>query len=313
MKNCRKEKLPETREEWLAQRQTGLGGSDASAALGMNQYKSAYTLWAEKSGAIIDEVEDNEAMRQGRDLEDYVAKRFTEATGKKAKRSGYCFVSTEYPFMRANVDRLIVGEDAGLECKTASALTKTKYDKGDIPINYYLQCMHYMAVTGCKKWYIAVVVLGKGFYWYEIERDEDEIELLIEKEKEFWQMVEDGTIPDPDGSDSTQETIKKLYPHAVEGVEIELDDDWDRSIMQLMDVKNQIKSLQKMEKEIENSLKAYVKDAAVAFSRNFNVKFKETPTRRLDKNYIKEKYPKIYQEALRESTYKRTYYNRVKD
>ena len=83
MKGVIKHKLPKTREEWLYDRLKGIGGSDVGAVLGLNKYKSAYTLWAEKCGLLQDEEEDNEAMRVGRDLEQYVADRFTEATGKK--------------------------------------------------------------------------------------------------------------------------------------------------------------------------------------------------------------------------------------
>ena len=42
-----------------------------------------------KSNYETDEIEefDNEAMREGRDLEEYVARRFMEETGKKVRRS----------------------------------------------------------------------------------------------------------------------------------------------------------------------------------------------------------------------------------
>ena len=56
--------------------------------------------------------------------------------------------SKEHPFMIADVDRLVVGEDAGLECKTASAYNADKWADGNIPLHYVMQCYHYMAVTG---------------------------------------------------------------------------------------------------------------------------------------------------------------------
>ena len=63
--------------------------------------------------------------------------------------------------MLANVDRLIVGENAGLECKTASAYSADKWKDGHIPESYEIQCHHYMAVTGADAWYIACVILGR--------------------------------------------------------------------------------------------------------------------------------------------------------
>ena len=52
--------------------------------------------------------------------------------------------------MIANVDRLIVGENAGLECKTTSAYNAKEWDGDEVPAQYILQVQHYMAVTGAK-------------------------------------------------------------------------------------------------------------------------------------------------------------------
>ena len=75
-----------SREEWLRMRKTGIGGSDAGAICGLNPYASAMSVFYDKTTEELD-LEDNESMRQGRDLEDYVARRFCEATGKKVRRS----------------------------------------------------------------------------------------------------------------------------------------------------------------------------------------------------------------------------------
>ena len=71
------------------------------------------------------------------------------------------------------------GEDAGLECKTASAYNADKWKDGIVPMHYLIQCAHYMAVTGKKAWYIAVVILGKAFQFARIERDDAMIANLI--------------------------------------------------------------------------------------------------------------------------------------
>lgn len=102
-------------EKWLEYRKKGIGGSDAGAICGLNPYVSLVTVWADKKSKIPPKP-DNEAMRQGRDFEDIVAKRFCEETGKKVRRCNYIIQHDEYPFMLANVDRLVVGETAGLEC-----------------------------------------------------------------------------------------------------------------------------------------------------------------------------------------------------
>ena len=113
-------------EEWLRLRKTGLGGSDAGAVCGLNPYSSPMKVFADKTSDSV-EGEDNEAIRIGRDLEQYVAERFMEATGLKVRRSNYMYRSVEHPCMIADVDRFVAGEDAGLECKTASAYNAGKW------------------------------------------------------------------------------------------------------------------------------------------------------------------------------------------
>ena len=86
-------------------------------------------------------------MRQGRDLEEYVARRFSEETGLKVRRANAIFQNEENPFMLADFDRLIVGQKAGLECKTVSPYSSDKWNDGNIPLHYQMQVQHYLAVS----------------------------------------------------------------------------------------------------------------------------------------------------------------------
>lgn len=162
-------------EEWLRYRKLGIGGSDAGSICGLNPYSSAIAVFQDKTQKEAGEKEDNEAMRQGRDLEEYVARRFMEETGKKVRRANAIYGHPDHDFMMANVDRLVVGENAGLECKTASAYSADKWKDGHIPESYEIQCHHYMAVTGADAWYIACVVLGKEFIHSPSKVFKDEI------------------------------------------------------------------------------------------------------------------------------------------
>ena len=164
-----------TKEQWNAERLKSIGGSDAAALLGLNPYKSAFALWAEKTGEIKPEdISDREAVRLGHDLEDYVAKRFAEATGKKVRRENFFIYNSDFPIAHALPDRMVVGEAAGLECKTTSSWERLKLCRdGEYPKDWYCQCVHYMMVTGAQKWYLAVLCFGHGFYHFTIERDEE--------------------------------------------------------------------------------------------------------------------------------------------
>ena len=257
-------------DEWLEHRKKRIGGSDAPAIIGMSKYSSPYTVWADKLGKLPPK-EDNEPMRLGRDLEEYVAKRFTEATGKKVRKENNILVNPDIPFAHANVDRMIVGEDAGFEAKTTSALNLKKFKNGEYPENYYVQCVHYMMVTGCKRWYLGVLVLGVEFKWFCIERDEGEINALMQSEKEFWKYVESNTPPMVDGTESTSETLKTIYPESTDtSISLMAYEGDLREYMRLTNLMDELKTLKE---EVANNIKAFMQDASKGECSKYKVNF----------------------------------------
>ena len=255
-------------DEWLEHRRKTIGGSDAAAIIGMNAYSSPYTVWADKLGKLPPK-EDNEAMRLGRDLEEYVAKRFTEETGKKLRRENNILINPKYPFAHANVDRMVIGEDAGFEAKTTTVLNLKKFKNGEYPANYYVQCVHYLMVTGAKKWYLGVLILGVGFRWFVIERDEGEIEALAQSEQAFWEYVEKEIPPDADGSESTSQTITTIYPESTERT-VSLFG-YEDSLRQYTALGKQMDELKKLREEAANKVKAFMGDAGKGESNYFKV------------------------------------------
>lgn len=226
-----------SRPEWLTERRKSIGGSEIGAVLGLNPWCSPYTVWALKTG-LISEPEDNEAMRQGRDLEEYVAQRFAEKSGYKVRRENAIVRNDAFPYLHANIDRKIIGINAGLECKTASALNTKAYKGGEFPEHYYAQCVCYMAVKEFDRYYLAVVILGKEFKIYQLTRikddtcpewcessvyvGDDEIKALRQIAIEFWDgNVQKGVPPQMDGSDSTTETLHTIYAES-NGESVEL-------------------------------------------------------------------------------------------
>jgi putative phage-type endonuclease len=276
------------RDEWLDRRRKTIGGSEASAILGLNPWCSPYTVWADKLGKLPPK-EDNEPLRLGRDLEDYVAKRFTEATGKKVRRENAILYNEAYPFAHANVDRVVIGEDAGLECKTTSVLNLKKFKGGEYPANYYCQCMHYMMVTGAKRWYLAVLVLGSGFFTFEIERDEDEIAALIEAERSFYENhILTENPPIADGSASTTDTIGKIYPEGQESEAVNLMA-YDRDMALYLTISAQIKELERSRDEAANRIKAFLGESEYGASDKYNVSWSNGERRSFDyKSFQKE-------------------------
>lgn len=279
------------REEWLELRRHSIGGSDAACVVGLNQWKSAFTLFYDKKGEIKD-TPDNEKMRIGRDLEDYVAKRFCEATGKKVRRKNAMYLHDDYDFISANIDREIVGENAGLECKTTSAFTRSDFESGQIPLYYYCQCMHYMAVMGYTKMYLAVLVLGQAFYWFEIERNEAEIENLINAEVSFWQnYIEKNTPPPVDGSDSTSSTLAEIYGDASGECTIF---GFEGEAKSYIEIGQKIKELKEVQERYKNELLKAMEDCETASLDGYEITNKSTSRTTVDSKKLKAEMPKIY-------------------
>lgn len=260
-----------SRAEWLTQRRQTIGGSDASAIIGLSPYATPYTVWADKTGRLPDK-EDSEAMRLGRDLEDYVAKRWCEATGKKVRRLQAMLYNPEYPHAHADVDRMVVGEDAGLECKTTSTLNIAQFRGEDFPEKYYAQCVHYLAVTGCKRWYLAVLVFGRGFFTYTLERDEAEIKALMDAEADFWRTVETDVPPAICGAEADTEALGAIYRESFQG-ERQL---FGREPMlrEHAELKRQKKAIEERMGEIENTLKLDMQNAEKGECGRFTISWK---------------------------------------
>ena len=291
-------------EEWLEHRRKRIGGSDAASIIGMNSYSSPYTVWADKLGKLPPK-EDNEAMRIGRDLEDYVAKRFTEETGKKVRRENNILINPDIPFAHANVDRMIVGEDAGFEAKTTSILNLKKFKNGEYPENYYVQCVHYLMVTGCKKWYLGVLVLGVEFKRFEIERDEAEIEALRKSEEEFWEYVKAGEAPMADGSDSTSETLKTIYPES-NGETVSLMA-YENDLQQYMTLSSLLDDVKKQKEEVANRIKAFMQEASKGESTKYKVTWPSSIRSTFDHKRFAEDNPGIDLTDYYKSTSTRTF------
>lgn len=205
------EQMQQDRAAWLKARNTGIGGSDASVIVGVNKWKSPFSLWLEKTGqAEPEDLSENEYVYWGTTLEEVVAREFTKRTGKEVHRRGLLQHDT-IPYLLASVDRIVVGENAGLECKTANGFAAKAWDGDEVPDAYYVQCQHYMAVTGAERWYIAALIGGNHFVWKCIERNEDDIKALLEAEAEFWRKVEAKEMPEVDGTADCTKALAERF------------------------------------------------------------------------------------------------------
>ena len=291
------------KESWLKYRKQGIGGSDAGAVCGLNPYRTAIQVYYDKTSDSIEDV-DNEAMRQGRELEEYVAKRFCEASGKKVRRANAMFYDEKNPFMIADVDRMIVGENAGLECKTASPYSEEKWRDDKIPLSYQLQCYHYMSVCNADAWYIAVLIYGRDFKYYRIERDDEVIENLIRIEKEFWnEYVLKQVIPDPDGSKTADVAIAERFKES-KNITIPLTG-FDERLERRQEILSLLEKIETEKRQIDQELKLYLGDAEIAENEHYRISWKNFSRSSIDEKRLKAEQPEIYEKYRRETTSRR--------
>ena len=279
-------------EEWLKIRKGYIGGSDAGAIIGLNPYNSAFSVWAEKTGQTP-EFEGNISTRVGTYLEDLVAKLFMEETGKQVQRMNFTLVNSDYPWACANIDREVIGEDAVLEIKTTTSFGAIKkFRSGEYPEQWYGQMVHYLAVTGAKKAYLAALENNRELRVFELDRDEEEIKALMDAEREFWNTyVLPKKTPPVDGHSATSEAIKKIFSEEA-GDSIDLSGFLD-VFQQRKAVNEQIKNLKTELDGLDNRVKVAMGSMAKGTCGRFSVSWKLQNTSGLDRDKIKADFPEI--------------------
>lgn len=294
-------------EEWLAYRKKGIGGSDASIVCGINRYKSPLELWMEKTDQLPYQ-EAGEAAYWGTRLEDLVRSEFTKRTGIEVKAVTYLLQSEEYPFMQANLDGICEHPEYGtciFEAKTASAYKQGEWAEDSLPDEYLLQVQHYMAVTGYKGAYLAVLIGGNTFRWKFVERDEELISMLLQLEADFWHSVISLTPPPLDGTDASVKFLSERFPDSIPKSQIRLPDTASPLIIQYETACEKVEQYTKQKQEAENQLKQMMGEHEVGNSGNRIITWKSVSQERLDSKTLKAEHPVLYKKYANKTSYRR--------
>lgn len=240
--------------------------------------------------------EAGEAAYWGTQLEALVRAEFIKRTGIEVEHKGVLLQSEEHPFMLANLDGSCEHPDYGtciFEAKTASAYKVGEWDDA-IPDEYQLQIQHYMAVTGYKATYVAVLIGGNTFRWKLIERDEELIAMLIELEADFWRHVEDGTPPPMDGSKASDKFLSDRFPDSVPQSRITLPDTAADLIQQYDAACEQLETITEQKQKAENLLKQMMGENEVGTTGSRIITWKSVTQERLDSRTLKAEHPALY-------------------
>ncbi|MGL5972457.1 MAG: lambda-exonuclease family protein [Oscillospiraceae bacterium] len=197
-------------KDWHNQRAKGIGGSDAGVIMKVNKYKTVHDLWLEKKHKIKPDDVSNRAVDLGVALEPILVDLFKETHKDKyiVKVSKERYKHPKNEFMHAEVDGILeevgTSRKGGLEIKTTTIQNKVMLDdwKDQVPNTYYCQVLHYMETLQLDFYVLYVWI---GFSWserqelkiYHFERSEhqESIDLLVEEEKKFWDLVQNDVEP----------------------------------------------------------------------------------------------------------------------
>ena len=289
-----------THNEWLAARQKGIGGSDAGAILGLNKWRTPLDVYLDKTGQAAP-IEDNAPMYWGRQLEDIVAQEYSIRTGNKIEEIKEILVHPKYDFVLANLDRNLIGRKGILECKTAARSFGWGEDGSDqVPESYLAQVMHYMAVTGSEFADVAVLIGGNDFRIYHIERDNEVIDMIMDRENTFWhEHVLAKVAPDPMNASD----VNHLWPQDdgetdfASNVIIE-------NIEEIKDIKQRISNLKKVETALTNQVKESMGELSGVTDSAGKIlaTWKTRKSMRLDTKRLKVEQPEVYNQYVVESS-----------
>ncbi|QKI90336.1 YqaJ viral recombinase family protein [Thiomicrorhabdus xiamenensis] len=290
-----------SQDQWLKARLKGIGSSDASAAVGLNPYKSQLELWMEKTGRITpeqpSEVEDSPLL-WGTVLEPIVAEHYAKRTQRKVRRVNAILQHSEHEWMLANLDRDIVGDEEVqiLECKTAG-IHSAKFWENGVPEYIQLQVQHQLAVTGQFAADVAVLIGGQKLETYRVERDDELIKQLIKLEALFWKRVEDDIPPPVDANSSSAQALRLLYPHDNnQTLNLETDEEANRRFNTLLSVREQLTILSKQEALLKHQLQETIGENSIALFEQGKITWRQSkPSTQLDTKRFKQEEPKLYE------------------
>ena len=326
------------REEWLAYRRRGIGGSDAAAVLGISPFMTGRDLYYDKLGISAAADDENWVAKEiGHRLEPLVAEIFSKRTGLKVFQKKFMFQHPQYPWMLADLDYLVKlpdGSIAILECKTSTSNSSENWwyaGKEIVPAYYESQGRHYMAVMNYSKTFFCCLFTDtREAIIRSIDRDMAYEEELIALEDTFWNenVVKQQPPEYTENGDLVMKSVQRLLgPAATDAPPVVITPPQFSRVKQFMQLQEQKSGfdaeIKKLDKEMArlkalivadmgNSCKALYEDAEGNYTITYNPVYKQSiPKEGLDR--LKAVHPEIYSEYVKTSESRRFLVKKVSD
>lgn len=287
--------------EQHAERRTGIGGSDAPAALGLSFWKTPLELWMEKTERVQPEdlYSIREPVRWGVRLEDAIARGWSEDHGIPIRRVNQTLRHPEHPFMICHLDRRQVGKRRGLEVKNTSIYMADHFgdpDSDDVPLFYWIQGQHQNAITnalwGWDGTELAALVGGNELRSYTIDHDPEFIAEMIPRLRRFWQYVEDDEAPPPINTADLDLLFAKDDGEIREATDPAIVAAWE----ELHHLKDERKGVDRQINELEFKLKNEIREASgISYGGARLATWKAQSRTWFDQKRFAEDHPKLFE------------------
>jgi putative phage-type endonuclease len=294
-------------QDFALLRAKSLGGSDIGAVLGLSKYRSAVDVWMEKTGKEVG-VRDSLPLRFGQFAESFVASEYALATGRSLATHDAAVIHPKYEYMHGHIDRFVlngdtplIGEDGRitasriLECKTANPFAQSDWgDPGSdqVPLSYLVQCVWYMMLTNIDRTDLAVLFSNADFRIYEISRDQELEQMVLERAISFW---ENHVLTDIPPAATSESDYKILFGKSTVSKTVEAPAETCELIKKLKSLNEQIDSYEQEVSSIKQSIMGQMQDAEVlTFHGQTLATWKAPkPSLRLDAKRLTEEHPDL--------------------
>lgn len=273
----------------------GVGGSDTPTVMGVNPFETALELWEKKTGRR-DQQDPTPAMMRGTALEPMAAEIYAEKTGRKIRRVNTMLRHTEHSWMTGNIDREILNDGRGpgvLEIKCPGLQVFGKAKREGLPAAYGLQLQHYLAVSN-RRWGAFAVFNAEKWelIFFDIDADPELQNLIIAKDAEFWQCVQDDRPPVLDAAPALD--LPTVGPSEL----ITIDSpEWKIAVERLREAREIKTEAEALEDEAKAALQDIMttQGADVAEGSGARIYWKQSPGRvTVDSRRLQKEQPEIY-------------------
>lgn len=288
------------REEFLKRRKSGIGGSDIAAIMGLSKFRTPEQVWLDKISDEINE-EQNDVLELASYLEEYAAQKYSKVTGYKVRRRNRELVHKDYPFLKGNIDREILGDPRGvgiLEIKALSTYNFRNVKMHGLPADYICQIQDYfLCGNGVYKWgAFAILNRDSGeLLTFEVAPDAEFHEEIIRVCLPFWtECVEKRIPPMPAATESGKVSVAPAYS----GVIADLTDDTE--LNQLVIQRKENAELLDEAKTLLAQTDAMIAEKLIDYEavecRGARIYYKSSTRTSIDSTRLKKERPEIYKE-----------------